>query len=135
MNQVCFYVIGSDTTVTMASEAGQLQLNVMEPVIAYSMFTSLEYLINGCYTLREKCIDGITANKEECENSVMNSIGIVTSLSPILGYEKTSEIAKEALKHGKTIYQIVVEEQQLINDEKWNEIYSLHNMINPRLIL
>lgn len=135
VNQVCFYVCGADTTITMACEAGQLQLNVMEPVIAFSLFTSFEYLTNACNTLSEKCVKGITANKEVCKTHVMNSIGIVTSLNPILGYETTSRIASEALSSGKTVYQIVVEEQKLITQEKWNEIYSIGNMINPKFIV
>ncbi|MBK7388351.1 MAG: aspartate ammonia-lyase [Bacteroidetes bacterium] len=135
VNQVCFYVIGADTTITMACEAGQLQLNVMEPVIGFSLFTALEYMTHACTTLSDKCVKGITANPEVCYQSVMNSVGIVTSLNPILGYEKTSEIAKEALRTGKTVYQIVVEEQMLISDDKWQEIYSLENMIHPRFIV
>ena len=135
VNQVCFYVIGADSTITMACEAGQLQLNVMEPVIAFSLFTALDYMTKACETLAEKCIVGITANHEVCYAHVMNSVGIVTSLNPILGYEKTSEIAKAALKTGKTVYQIVVEEQQLITVEKWNEIYSINNMIFPKFIV
>ena len=135
VNQVCFYVVGADTTITMACEAGQLQLNVMEPVIGFSLFSALEYLTNACNTLSEKCIKGITANPEVCHAHVMNSIGIVTALNPILGYEKTSDIAREALKTGKTVYRIVVEEQQLITVEKWNEIYSTSNMINPKFIV
>lgn len=135
VNQVCFYVAGADNTITMACEAGQLQLNVMEPVIAFSLFTSLDYMTNACDTLASKCISGITANKDVCYSHVMNSIGIVTSLNPILGYEKTSEIAKEALVSGKTVYRIVVEEQQLITIDKWNEIYSIENMIYPKFIV
>lgn len=135
VNQVCFYVVGADSTITMACEAGQLQLNVMEPVIAFSLFTSLEYMTNACKTLADKCIKGITANREVCYAHVMNSVGIVTSLNPMLGYEKCSAIAKEALQSGKTIYQIVVEEQNLISIDKWNEIYSMENMISPKFIV
>lgn len=135
VNQVCFYVIGSDATITMACEAGQLQLNVMEPVVAYSLFTSLEYLMNAANTLSEKCVKGITANEKVCYDHVMNSIGIVTSLNPILGYEKCSEIAREALRTGKTIHSLVVVEQRLITQDKWDEIYSIENLINPKFIL
>jgi aspartate ammonia-lyase len=135
VNQVCYYVIGADTTLTMACEAGQLQLNVMEPVIAFSMFSSFEYMINACHTLSTKCIPGITANREICESHVMNSVGIVTALNPILGYEKTSEVARVALQTGKTVHQIAVVEMKLITQEKWNEIYSIENMINPKFIV
>jgi aspartate ammonia-lyase len=134
VNQVCFYVAGADNTITMACEAGQLQLNVMEPVIAFSLFTSLDYMTNACDTLANKCVSGITANPEVCRHHVMNSIGIITALNPIIGYEKASEIAREALNSGKTVHRLVVEEQGLITQEKWDEVYSVENMINPRFI-
>ncbi len=134
VNQTAYYVIGADVTITMAAEAGQLQLNVMEPVIAFSLFTSLSYLENACYALQSKCIDGITANEENCRNMVMNSIGIVTALNPILGYEECSSIAKEALNSGKSVHQIVVVERKLIPQTKWDEIYNLENLIHPKFI-
>jgi aspartate ammonia-lyase len=134
VNQTAYYVIGADMTVTMAAEAGQLQLNVMEPVIAYSLFNSLTFLENACYTLQIKCIDGITANEEICRNMVMNSIGIVTSLNPILGYEESASIAKEALATGKSIHEITVLERKLITQAKWDEIFSMENLINPKFI-
>jgi aspartate ammonia-lyase len=135
VNQTAYYVIGADVTITMAAEAGQLQLNVMEPVIGFSLFTSLSYMENACYTLQSKCVDGITANEEHCRNMVMNSIGIVTSLNPILGYEECSSIAKEALKTGKSIHEIVVIERKLIPQSKWDEIYNIDNLIHPKFIL
>ncbi len=104
VNQTAFYVIGADLTVTMAAEAGQLQLNVMEPVISFALFTSISYMTNACRTLREKCVVGITANKEHAENLVYGSVGIVTQLNPVLGYEASAEIAKEALKTGKSVH-------------------------------
>lgn len=134
VNQTAYYVIGSDVTITMAAEAGQLQLNVMEPVIAFSLFSSLSYLQNAVCTLKEKCIDGITANEEVCSNMVMNSIGIVTSLNPILGYEESSSIAKEALATGKSIHEITVLERELISQKKWDEIFSIENLIHPKFI-
>ncbi|MTG98734.1 aspartate ammonia-lyase [Myroides albus] len=134
VNQTCFYVIGQDLTVTMASEAGQLQLNVMEPVIGFALFTSLEYLKNALETLVDKCIVGITANEAHCANLVMGSIGIVTQLNPILGYEICASVAGEALLSGKNIHEIVVVERKLITQEKWDEIYSLENLIHPKLI-
>lgn len=134
VNQTAYYVIGSDVTITMAAEAGQLQLNVMEPVIAFSLFSSLTYLENACYTLKEKCVDGITANEEICKNMVMNSIGIVTSLNPIIGYEASASIAKEALSTGKSIHDITVLERKLISQEKWEEIFSIENLIHPKFI-
>ena len=134
VNQTCFYVIGQDLTVTMAAEAGQLQLNVMEPVIAFAMFTSFEYLGNAITTLIEKCINGITANEKVCYDMVMNSIGIVTQLNPILGYEESASIAGEALKTGKSVHDIVVVERKLITQEKWNEVFCLENLIHPKFI-
>ncbi len=134
VNQTCFYVIGQDLTVTMAAEAGQLQLNVMEPVIAFAMFTSLEYLGRAIQTLIDKCVVGITANERHSSEAVMNSVGIVTLLSPALGYEMCSSVAGEALKTGKSVYDIVVKERQLITQEKWEEIYSFENLIHPKFV-
>jgi aspartate ammonia-lyase len=134
VNQTCYYVIGADLTITMAAEAGQLQLNVMEPVIGFAMFTSLEYLTRALYMLQSKCIDGITANEDVCRNHVMNSIGIVTMLNPIIGYEASASIAREALKTGKSVHEIAVDERKLITEEKWDEIYSLENLTNPKFI-
>lgn len=134
VNQTCYYVIGSDVTITLAAEAGQLQLNVMEPVIGFALFTSLEYLTRALYMLQSKCIDGITANENVCRNHVMNSIGIVTMLNPIIGYEASASIAREALKTGKSVHEIAVEERKLITQEKWDEIYSIENLINPKFI-
>lgn len=134
VNQTAFYVIGADATVTMAAEAGQLQLNVMEPVIAFSLFTSINYLTNAVTTLRTRCVDGIKANVERSREMVMRSIGIVTALNPIVGYETAASIAKEALATGKSIHQIVVEERQLLTQAKWDEVYSFENMIHPVFI-
>ena len=134
VNQSCYYVIGQDLTVTMAAEAGQLQLNVMEPIIAFAMFTSFEYLGNAIISLVDKCVLGITANEAHCAAMVMNSIGIVTQLNPIFGYEVCSGIAGEALSTGKSIHQIVVEEKKLINQEKWDQIFSSENLIHPKFI-
>lgn len=134
VNQTAFYVIGADVTITMAAEAGQLQLNVMEPVIAFSLFTSISYMSNAINSLVDKCVLGITANEEVCKNMVMNSIGIVTALNPILGYEKCSAIAKEALETGKSVHTITVLEKQFITQEKWDEIFNLENLIHPKFI-
>lgn len=132
VNQTAYYVIGADVTITLAAEAGQLQLNVMEPVIGFSLFTSLEYMTNAIHTLIDKCITGITANEKVCFDFVMNSIGIVTALNPVLGYETCSEIAKEANATGKSVHTIVVKERKFITQEKWDKIYSIENMIRPK---
>ncbi|NLZ19557.1 MAG: aspartate ammonia-lyase, partial [Bacteroidales bacterium] len=109
-NQVCFKVIGNDTTVAFAAEAGQLQLNVMEPVIAQSVLESVTWLRNAIDTLRTRCIEGITVNADHCYEMVRNSIGIVTALNPYIGYKASTVIAKKALETGRSIYDIVLEE-------------------------
>lgn len=134
VNQTAFYVIGADLTVTMAAEAGQLQLNVMEPVISFALFTSITYMAHACNTLREKCVVGITANAEHTENLVRNSIGIVTQLNPVIGYELSAEIAKEALLTGKSIHDIAVMERKVVTQEKWDEIFTFENLIRPVFI-
>lgn len=134
VNQTAFYVIGADVTISMAAEAGQLQLNVMEPVIGFSLFTSLSYMSNALHTLRAKCVEGITANVETCAHYVMNSVGIVTFLNPIVGYETSADIAKEALATGKSVHEIAVVERRLISQQKWDEIFSPENMVHPVFI-
>ncbi len=131
VNQTAFYVIGADLTVTMAAEAGQLQLNVMEPVISFALFTSISYMTNACRTLREKCVLGITANVEHAASLVYNSIGIVTQLNPVLGYETSASIAKEALATGKSVHDIAVTERGLLTQAKWDEIFTFENLIRP----
>ena len=130
VNQIAYKVIGNDHTVTMAAEAGQLELNVMEPVIVQSLFESIAMLNNGMKTLKYRCIDGITANSERCKNMVINSIGLVTALNPVLGYEKSSEVAKEALETGKSVYDLVIEKEYL-SKEKLDELMKPENMIGP----
>lgn len=134
VNQTAFYVIGQDLTLTLAAEAGQLQLNVMEPVIAFALFTSITYMTNACNTLREKCVDGITANAKHTQEMVMQSIGIVTQLNPIIGYEQSAAIAREALETGKSVHDIAVKEKKLVTQEKWDEIFTFDNMIRPKFI-
>ena len=130
VNQVAFKVIGNDLTVTLAAEAGQLQLNVMEPVIAQSIFESIEMLRNGMMTLTHRCITGITANEKICHNMVLNSIGLVTALSPVLGYETCSELAKEALQRDESLYNIILE-KKLLSQDKLDKILSPENMLKP----
>jgi aspartate ammonia-lyase len=117
VNQIAFKVIGNDLTVTLAAEAGQLELNVMEPIIAQSIFESTEMLKNGMATLRYRCIQGITANIEHCRNQVQNSIGVVTALVPRLGYEICSKVAKEALEKNASVYDLVLEKKLLSQEE------------------
>jgi aspartate ammonia-lyase len=133
VNQVAFEVIGNDITVTLAAEAGQLELNVMEPVIAYNLFTSLDMLGRACRTLADRCVDGITANREVCRWMVENSIGLVTALNPYIGYEKSSLVANEALQSGRSVYEIVLEKGYLSKHEL-DDILSPENMTRPRYI-
>ncbi len=119
-NQVCFKVIGNDTTVAFAAEAGQLQLNVMEPVIAESILESVTWLCNAIETLRTKCIEGITVNADHCLDMVHGSIGIVTALNPYIGYKASTKIAKEALETGRRVYDLVLE-HGLMSKEKLDE--------------
>ena len=109
VNQVCFDVIGGDVTVTMAAAAGQLQLNVFEPVIAFRLLQGITEMTRACEVLRERCVEGITANKDRMRFFVEQSIGIVTALVPIIGYETATEIAKLALESGRGVYDIVTE--------------------------
>lgn len=131
VNQVAFRIIGNDLTVTFAAEAGQLELNVMEPIIVYVLFESIEMLIHAIDTLREKCIVGITANEEVCRRMVHGSIGVVTALNPYLGYETSSMLAKEALQTGKGIYELVLE-HKLMSQEELDKVLSPEQMIHPR---
>ncbi|MBR0264568.1 MAG: aspartate ammonia-lyase [Prevotella sp.] len=128
VNQVCFKVIGNDTTVSFAAEAGQLQLNVMEPVITESLFESLIWLKNAIETLTEECVLGITVNKERCLEMVKNSIGIVTALNPYIGYKTSTKVAKEALETNRSVYDIVLE-KGLMTQEKLDEALDPRNML------
>ena len=133
VNQVCFKVIGNDTTVSFAAEAGQLQLNVIEPVITESLIESLTWLRNAIDTLTEECILGITVNKEHCYEMVKNSIGIVTALNPYIGYKTSTKVAKEALETNRSVYDIVLE-RGLMTKEKLDEALDPKNMLNSHQI-
>lgn len=128
VNQIAFKVIGNDLTVAMAAEAGQLELNVMEPVIVQSLFESIEMLKSGMKVLTTRCITGITANEERCREMVQNSIGLVTALNPYIGYEASTFIAKQALETGKSVYDLVLE-KQLLSKQELDRILAPENMI------
>jgi aspartate ammonia-lyase len=134
VNQACFYVIGADLTITLAASAGQLQLNVMEPVMAFSLFSSIMFLEIAMKTLRDKCVMGITANPEHTRDMVLGSLGIVTLLSPLLGYRVCSGIALEGAAHAKSIHQIAVLERKLLSQAKWDELFAMENLLNPKSI-
>ncbi|MBV7364000.1 aspartate ammonia-lyase [Actinomycetaceae bacterium TAE3-ERU4] len=130
VNQVCFKVIGNDVTVTMAAQAGQLQLNVMEPVIAQSLHESLQLLTNAVRTLRELCVEGIEANAEKCEAYVMNSIGIVTYFNDIIGHHNGDIIGKEAASTGRQVRDLVIE-KGLLTAAQVDQILSPANLAMP----
>lgn len=132
VNQVAFKVMGNDLTVSLAAEAGQLELNAFEPVIASSIFESISILANGIETLRERCIKGITANETLCLNSVRNSLGILTALSPYLGYEECSDLSKEALLNNRNILELI-RERNLISENQLEELLEPKNLIKAQL--
>ena len=130
MNQICFKVIGNELCVTMAGEAAQMELNVMEPVMVQCCFESAELMMNGFRTLRTLCVEGITANEEHCINEVHHSIGVVTALKPVIGYKNSTKIAKEALETGKSVYQLILD-HGILTKEEIDQILSPENMIHP----
>ena len=130
VNQIAFEVIGNDVTVSFAAEAGQLQLNAFEPIIAHSLFKSLKHLRNGCDTLRERCVRGITANRDHLRRTVENSIGIVTALNPYIGYANATQIAQEAHATGRSVYDLVLE-KKLLSKERLDEILRPEALTRP----
>jgi aspartate ammonia-lyase len=128
VNQVCFDVIGGDVTVTIAAEAGQLQLNVFEPVIAYRLLRSIETMRNAFGVLRARCVDGITANADRMRWFLEHSIGVVTALVPAIGYERATEVAKVALETGRGVYDLVLERELLTREE-------LDRLLNPEAMI
>ena len=132
VNQTGFLVIGLDLTVTLAASAGQLQLNVMEPVITFALFASIQTMERAVNSLRVNCVNGITANAERTRDMVLNSLGIITVLKPLLGYKQCGEIAREGYETGKSLHEIVVKERKLLTQEKWDTMFSFENLINPK---
>jgi aspartate ammonia-lyase len=133
VNQIAFEVIGNDITVSFAAEAGQLQLNAFEPIIAHSLFKSVNHLRAGCLTLASKCVNGITANAEHLRRGVENSIGIVTALNPYIGYANATEIAQEALVTGRSVYDLVLA-KKLLTPEQLDQILQPEVLTRPRAI-
>jgi aspartate ammonia-lyase len=134
VNQIAFEVIGNDVTVTFAAEAGQLQLNAFEPIIAHSLFKSVMHLRNGCYTLADRCVDGITANRDALLASVRNSIGIVTALNPYIGYANATEVAAEAHASGRGVAEIVLA-RGLMSKELLDEVLRPEVLTKPQVIV
>ena len=131
VNQVCFDIIGGDVTVTMAAEAGQLQLNVFEPIIAFRLLSGMTSLARACKILQDRCIEGISANPERMRSFVEQSIGVITALVPVLGYETTTEIAKQALETGRGVYDLVCE-RGLMTREQLDRLLNPASMTAPR---
>jgi len=132
VNQVAFEVMGNDLTVTVAAEAGQLQLNAFEPIIARSLFASLAHLTAACTTLADHCIEGITANKEYLRSQVEAGIGVVTILNPIIGYDAATSIARQALSTGASVSSLVLE-RGLLTAEQLHEILKPEHLANPQV--
>ncbi|WP_079437085.1 aspartate ammonia-lyase [Zoogloea sp. LCSB751] len=133
VNQIAFEVIGNDMTVTFAAEAGQLQLNAFEPIIAHSLFKSVLHLSRGCTTLADLCVDGITANRDTLRASVERSIGIVTALNPYIGYANATDVAAEAHATGKGVAEIVLA-RQLMNAEQLADVLRPEILTKPQMI-
>ena len=130
MNQICYKVIGNDLCVAMSSEAAQMELNAMEPVMAQCCFESAAIMMNGFDTLRVNCVDGIIANEEQCDKYIHSSFGVVTALNPVIGYKYSTRIAKEAMATGKSIYDLVLE-HDILSKEDLDTILLPENMIKP----
>jgi aspartate ammonia-lyase len=134
INQIAFEVLGNDITVSFAAEAGQLQLNAFEPIIAHSLFKSIIHLRNGCLTLADRCVKGITANRERLRSIVENSIGVVTALNPYIGYANATQIAQEALASGRSVYDLVLE-RNLLSKARLDAILQPDVLTRPRPML
>ncbi len=130
VNQVCFNIIGNDVTITMAAEAGQLELNAFEPIIFYKLFQSIETLTFAVKTLVDNCIVGITANADHCRMMVENSVGIITAICPYVGYDKAAEIAKEALRTNQPVRKLILE-KGIMNEEQLTNILDPYHMTEP----
>ena len=131
MNLVCFQVIANDLAITLAAEAGQLQLNAMEPLIAFKLFESIDLLGKAMQMFHHKCIGNIRANAEHCQANVDNSIGIITALNPYLGYETTTRIAKQANETGQSVLALIKAEN-LLSDQILADVLSIKNMVHPQ---
>ncbi|QDD66665.1 aspartate ammonia-lyase [Herbaspirillum seropedicae] len=134
MNQIAFEVIGNDVTISFAAEGGQLQLNAFEPIIAHSLFKSVNHLKAGCRVLATLCVDGITANRDLLRRNVENSIGLVTALNPYIGYANATKIAQEALATGASVYDLVLE-KGLLTEAQLKEILKPDVLTQPRLMV
>ncbi len=133
LNMVCFSILGNDLTVTMASQAGQFELNVMMPVMQYKLLDSISILTNALKVFTDKCVKGITVNEERCYQYAINSMAIVTALNPYIGYSNAAEIAKESLVTGKPIKEIILE-KNLMSEERLDKLLSPISMTKPGFV-
>ena len=130
VNQVAFNVIGNDMTITMAAEAGQLELNAFEPIIFYNLFQSIDTLGFATETFVDNCIIGITANEDRCRELVENSVGIVTTLAPVIGYQRAADLAKKALREKRSVREII-QEENILSPEDVSRILDPVSMTEP----
>lgn len=130
VNQVAFNIIGNDVTITMAAEAGQLELNAFEPIVFYCMFQSIDTLGYAVHTFVDNCVSGITANENRCRYLVENSVGIITAICPHVGYQKAAEIAKKAIQSGESVRDLILKEG-ILKKEELDEILNPAAMTEP----
>jgi aspartate ammonia-lyase len=130
LNMVCFQVVGNDTTVILAAQAGQLELNVMMPVIIHNIMQSMEILTNAVAVFSDRCVAGIQANEEICRNYFAQSLGLATVLNVLIGYDRAAEVMKEALQCGKTVLQ-VIEEKSILSSAQIERLFSAENLTRP----
>ena len=130
VNQVAFNIIGNDVTITMAAEAGQLELNAFEPIVFYCMFQSIDTLAYAVQTFVDNCVTGITANETRCRYLVENSVGIITAICPHVGYQKAADIAKKAIQTGESVRNLILKEG-LLNEEQLDHVLDPLNMTEP----
>lgn len=130
INQIAYQVAGNDTTIGMAAENGQLELNVMKPVLVFNLLQSITILENGIRVFRDYAINGITANIEHCRNMVERSISLVTAINPYVGYEKATEVARIAVETGRPIREICIQ-SSILTEEEVDHILDLQNLTNP----
>ena len=130
VNQAAFFAVGNDVTITMAAEAGQLELNAFEPIIFYCLFQSMDTLAHAVHTLTENCVVGITANAEHCRSLVENSVGTITALVPYIGYQRAADIAKRAIHSGQPVRKLLREEH-LLSEEELNRALDPMSLTHP----
>jgi len=125
VTMIAAQVIGNDVTISLGGQSGNFELNVMKPIIAYNLLQSIDLMSNGCDVLRERCVDGLKANRERCEEMVERSLAMVTSLAPKIGYDQAAGIAKEAYETGRTVREVATQQKVLPEKE-------LEQALDPR---